>query len=233
MDILDIIHVSGYVWKAAKVFHSHKEQQEAFVQERLLRILRGEVSGVVTGLRRMASQHGLKGAALKDVTTTCNYFENNARPHALRRVLEGRLSDRERGHRGGLPTRHQRSHGARRHALDAGGCSGDARRPLRVRLQRMGEFQQLPTSGTSRTRASIPGRFSKLPGIQGLKACGATVTPRLYRTGDLGRFTPDGEVEFGRVKRCSCLRDTRTHCGPPVRSSAREPRTAAGYSLAV
>jgi hypothetical protein len=78
VDILDIIHVAGYVWKAAKAFHSHKEHQEAFVQDRLLRILRGEVAGVVTGLRRMASHRGLKGAALKDVTITCNYFENNA-----------------------------------------------------------------------------------------------------------------------------------------------------------
>jgi hypothetical protein len=78
VDILDILHVSGYVWKAAKAFHGHKEHQEAFVQERLLRILRGEVSGVVTGMRRMASQRGLKGEALKAVTTACNYFEKNA-----------------------------------------------------------------------------------------------------------------------------------------------------------
>jgi hypothetical protein len=77
VDILDIVHVSGYVWKAAKALHSHKEHQEAFAQERLLRILRGEVSGVVTGMRRMASQQRLKGPALKEVTTTCNYFENN------------------------------------------------------------------------------------------------------------------------------------------------------------
>jgi hypothetical protein len=82
VDILDIVHVSGYVWKAAKVFQASKEHQEAFVQERLLRILRGEVSGVVTGLRRMASQRDLKGAALKEVTTTCNYFANNA--HRMR-----------------------------------------------------------------------------------------------------------------------------------------------------
>jgi hypothetical protein len=79
VDILDILHVSGYLWKAAKAFHGHKEHQEAFVQERLLRILRGEVLGVVTGMRRMASQRGLKGEALKAVRTACNYFENNAR----------------------------------------------------------------------------------------------------------------------------------------------------------
>jgi hypothetical protein len=78
VDILDIIHVSSYVWKAAKAFHSHQEHQEAFAQDRLLRILHGEVSGVITGLRRMASQRNLTGQAKKDVTTACNYFEKNA-----------------------------------------------------------------------------------------------------------------------------------------------------------
>jgi len=82
VDILDIIHVSGYVWKAAKAFYGHKEQQEAFAQDRLLRILRGDVLGTIRGMRRMASLRGLQGAALKAVTTTCNYFENNA--HRMR-----------------------------------------------------------------------------------------------------------------------------------------------------
>jgi hypothetical protein len=78
VDILDILHVSGYVWKAAKAFYSHKEHQEAFAQNRLLRILRGEVTAVITGMRRMASQRNLKAEALKAVTTACNYFETNA-----------------------------------------------------------------------------------------------------------------------------------------------------------
>jgi len=82
VDILDIIHVSSYVWRAAKAFHSHKEHQEAFAQDRLLRILRGEVSGVVKGLRRMATEHGLAGTKLKEITTVCNYFDNNA--HRMR-----------------------------------------------------------------------------------------------------------------------------------------------------
>ena len=68
VDILDIIHVAGYVWKAAKAFYGHKEHQEAFAQDRLLRILRGEVAGVVKGLRRMASERrparaGVEGRA--------------------------------------------------------------------------------------------------------------------------------------------------------------------------
>jgi hypothetical protein len=78
VDILDIMHASTYVWKAAKAFPSHKEHQEAFAQDRLLRILQGDVTGVITGMRRMASQRNLSGQALKDVTTACNYFENNA-----------------------------------------------------------------------------------------------------------------------------------------------------------
>jgi hypothetical protein len=77
VDILDIIHVSGYVWKAAKAFYSHKEHQEAFAQERLLRILRGQVTTVITGMRRMASQRNLKAEALKAVKTACHYFETN------------------------------------------------------------------------------------------------------------------------------------------------------------
>jgi hypothetical protein len=78
VDILDIIHVAGYVWKAAKALYAHKEHQEAFVQDRLLRILRGEVAGVIKGMRRMASDRGLRGPALKEVRTACNYFANNA-----------------------------------------------------------------------------------------------------------------------------------------------------------
>ena len=82
IDILDIIHAAIYVWRAAKVFHTHKEHQEAFAHERLLRILRGEVSGVVKGLRRMATEHELRGAQRKEIATVCNYFENNA--HRMR-----------------------------------------------------------------------------------------------------------------------------------------------------
>jgi hypothetical protein len=78
IDILDILHVSGYVWRAAKVFHSHKEGQEAFAQERLLRILQGDVRGVVRGLRRMATRNALSGNAATEIATVCNYFEKNA-----------------------------------------------------------------------------------------------------------------------------------------------------------
>jgi hypothetical protein len=79
IDVLDILHAASYVWRAAKVFHSHKEQQEAFAQERLLRILKGEVASVVRGLRRMASLNRLHGDDREEIETVCNYFENNAK----------------------------------------------------------------------------------------------------------------------------------------------------------
>lgn len=78
VDIADLLHVSHYVWRGAKVLYRHREQQEAFVEDRLLRILRGEVNGVVTGMRRMGTQRDLTGEQHKELTTVCNYLENNA-----------------------------------------------------------------------------------------------------------------------------------------------------------
>jgi hypothetical protein len=78
IDILDILHVSSYVWRAAKVFYPHREHQEAFARDRLLRILQGEVHGVIGGLRQMATKRGLKGKRLEEITTVCGYFEKHA-----------------------------------------------------------------------------------------------------------------------------------------------------------
>lgn len=77
VDILDIVHVSHYVWRAAKVFHSHREHQEAFARERLSRILEGDAKGVITGLRRMATQRGLRGHPRKEIDMVCGYFETH------------------------------------------------------------------------------------------------------------------------------------------------------------
>ena len=46
------------------VFHKEgSPQAEAFVRERLLRVLQGKASGVIRGLREMASKRALAGAA--------------------------------------------------------------------------------------------------------------------------------------------------------------------------
>ncbi len=79
VDILDILHVSQYVWRAAGAFYSDSEQRETFARDRLLRILQGDVRGVITGLRQMATRHGLTGQKHREITVVCGYFENNIR----------------------------------------------------------------------------------------------------------------------------------------------------------
>ena len=77
-DILDIIHVAGYVKRAAKVFHKSQKHREAFSRDMLEKILNGQVTSVIHGLRVKAGQRHLKGKPLKEVTTVCGYFKNNA-----------------------------------------------------------------------------------------------------------------------------------------------------------
>lgn len=78
IDILDILHVSSYVWSAARAFCGKKEVAvRAFARQRLLTILQGNTRGVIRGLRRMATERGLSGQAAKDVSTACGYFEKN------------------------------------------------------------------------------------------------------------------------------------------------------------
>ena len=78
IDILDIVHVAGYVGKAAKVLVEEKAAQEQFIRNRLLRILKGDVHGVVRGLRRMATAQKLPKEKRADVDTTCGYFTAHA-----------------------------------------------------------------------------------------------------------------------------------------------------------
>lgn len=76
VQILDIIHVAGYVWRAAQALSSATERS-GFVRERLLRILQGDVRGVVRGLRSMVSRRHLPAASRQEVATVCSYFTNN------------------------------------------------------------------------------------------------------------------------------------------------------------
>ncbi|MEO1983111.1 MAG: hypothetical protein ABGZ24_21585 [Fuerstiella sp.] len=78
IEILDLLHACKYVWDAAKIFHHHREQQEAFARERMDRLLSGGVAGVIRGLRRMDTDRKLTGEKLKTINTVCGYLTNNA-----------------------------------------------------------------------------------------------------------------------------------------------------------
>ena len=77
-EILDLLHVAPRLWQAAYLFHAEKSREaEMFVRERLLRILQGQVEGVIRGLREMGTKRGLKGAKKKKLKVICGYLEKN------------------------------------------------------------------------------------------------------------------------------------------------------------
>lgn len=78
VPILDILHALSYVWEAAGLFESNDSARRSFTRERLLRILRGEVRGVIQGLRSLGTRRGLKGDKLKSLHRICGYLEKNA-----------------------------------------------------------------------------------------------------------------------------------------------------------
>jgi hypothetical protein len=78
VDILDILHASSYVWRAAKAFCPREDRQEAFTRDRLLRILQGDVRGVIAGWRQMATKGKLKKKDREEIATVCGYFEKHA-----------------------------------------------------------------------------------------------------------------------------------------------------------
>ena len=76
--ILDLLHVLEKLWKAAYVFHPEASPQATkFVRERALRILRGQSSQVVKGLRQMATKHRLQGVKRKTLLDVAAYYHRN------------------------------------------------------------------------------------------------------------------------------------------------------------
>lgn len=78
VPILDILHALSYLWEAAGLFEKEDSRRKAFTRERCLRILRGEVRGVIRGLRKMGTGRGLTGKGAKDLARICGYLEKNA-----------------------------------------------------------------------------------------------------------------------------------------------------------
>ena len=83
IDILDLLHVTPRLWDAATLFHSKGSRAaEKFVRDRVTRILHGDVSGVVRGLRRMGSANEVRGTKRTKLGKICGYLEKNC--HRMR-----------------------------------------------------------------------------------------------------------------------------------------------------
>jgi len=78
--ILDLFHVLERLWQAAHCFHPEgSEAAKAFVTDRLLRLLRGEVGYVIGGLKQMATKQGLRGSRRRQLSAVIGYLERNRR----------------------------------------------------------------------------------------------------------------------------------------------------------
>lgn len=76
--VLDIIHALDYLWEAAYCFHPEgTPEAKAWVKERALRLLRGEVSQVVKGIRQSASKRRLKATKKETIRIVTGYFMRN------------------------------------------------------------------------------------------------------------------------------------------------------------
>jgi hypothetical protein len=78
VEILDLLHAVEYLWRAAYLFHAEgSAEASAFVRDRVLRILRGEVGYVIGGLRQMGTKGGLPTKQQEKLDRICNYLDGN------------------------------------------------------------------------------------------------------------------------------------------------------------
>lgn len=78
--ILDLFHVLERLWQAAHCFHPEgSDAAQAFVTDRLLRLLRGEVGYVIGGLKQMATKQKLRGSRGRQLSAAIGYLERNRR----------------------------------------------------------------------------------------------------------------------------------------------------------
>lgn len=77
IEILDLLHATPRIWDASKLFHKNHEDQLKFIEDRVLRILQGQVKGVVRGLKQMASKRKLSQKKTEKLRKICSYLKKN------------------------------------------------------------------------------------------------------------------------------------------------------------
>ena len=76
--VLDLLHVMEKLWKAAHALYPEgSPEATAFARERAVRILSGEVSQVVKGLRQIVTKRRLGGNKAETLRAVADYFYSN------------------------------------------------------------------------------------------------------------------------------------------------------------
>lgn len=85
-EILDIIHVAGYLWEAAEILEDTPEQRRAWVKTAMGQVLHGQVADVLTDLDAQRTPH--QGQARKRLDSVYTYLDGNRQRMAYDAYLE-------------------------------------------------------------------------------------------------------------------------------------------------
>jgi len=78
VEILDLLHVTSRLWKAAHLFHpGDLPAAESFVREQASKVLQGGVKSVIHSLRSRATRQGMGKANRRSLEVICCYFAKN------------------------------------------------------------------------------------------------------------------------------------------------------------
>ncbi len=87
--ILDIIHVSGYLWSVGTALHGEKGTTRIdWVEKKLYALLEGRVGRVIGGLRQIITKNKLRKPVRKTLGKTITYFDNHRHMMAYNVYLE-------------------------------------------------------------------------------------------------------------------------------------------------
>jgi hypothetical protein len=77
--VLDLLHALEKLWQVAHGFYPEGSEEEAtaWMREQTLRLLRGQVSGVIKGMRHRATRLGLNGSKRRTVDEVAAYLRKN------------------------------------------------------------------------------------------------------------------------------------------------------------
>ncbi len=78
ISILDIIHVVEYLWDAGNAsFGEGSQELRMWIYEKLVQILKGDVSEVIDELEMRAKDKKLNARKIKQIKRTIRYFKNH------------------------------------------------------------------------------------------------------------------------------------------------------------
>jgi len=87
--ILDIIHVTEYVWKVANAYKGEKHPRRLqWVEKTITRLLEGQVEEVLVTFRKIADKAQIRKSAKAAIRKTITYFENHRHKMDYKTYLE-------------------------------------------------------------------------------------------------------------------------------------------------